>query len=330
MAEIKGGITVSGGSVDSMPVILDGRTSLYTEAIERGLIEPDTTYEQFLERLAVKPGELKKAVKEAVAADLENKVNAAVAVAVAQLKLIGPGNVAPVQPSPQPQPEQPVSPVPKPAAKPETSVRFTFDGVEATAEAAVGSNREVKLKTVNNSIKSGEPEGWVGAFGEVDGHKVMFASAAGTDKGVRYIESDGIASDGSSDSAIIVPIKISATSSNGGAFAAVVLDGRNIVNSGLLVTDADGGFKLRLVDGTTINGQPISAAKIYEYDKWHVAVITVKSGDERRFDKVRFGLNHAGNAGRSVTIGAGLEIVQGDISKAAEKAATLMTEYGIS
>lgn len=121
MAEIKGGITVSGGSVDSMPVILDGRTSLYTEAIERGLIEPDTTYEQFLERLAVKPGELKNAVKEAVAADLENKVNAAVAVAVAQLKLIGPGNVAPVQPSPQPQPEQPVSPAPKPAANADLS-----------------------------------------------------------------------------------------------------------------------------------------------------------------------------------------------------------------
>lgn len=121
MAEIKGGITVSGGSVDSMPVILDGRTSLYTEAIERGLIELDTTYEQFLERLAVKPGELKKAVKEAVAADLDNKVNAAVAAAVAQLKLIGPGSVAPVQPSPQPQPEQPVAPAPKPAANADLS-----------------------------------------------------------------------------------------------------------------------------------------------------------------------------------------------------------------
>lgn len=121
MAEIKGGITVSGGSVESMPVILDGRTSLYTEAIERGLIEPDTTYEQFLERLAVKPGELKKAVKEAFAADLDNKVNAAVAVAVAQLKLIGPGNFAPVQPSPQPQPEQPVAPAPKPAVNADLS-----------------------------------------------------------------------------------------------------------------------------------------------------------------------------------------------------------------
>ena len=218
----------------------------------------------------------------------------------------------------------------QPAAKPETSIKFTFDGVAVTATEIVGSNGTSKLKTENNSIKSGEPDEWVGAFGEVDGHKVMFASAAGTDKGIRYIESDGIASDGSSDSAIIVPIKISATSSNGGAFAAVVLNGRNIVNSGLLVTDADGGFKLRPVDGTTVNGQPISAQKIYEYDKWHVAVITVKSGDERRFDKVRFGINHVGNSGRSATIGAGIEFVQGDISKAAEKAATLMTEYGIS
>ena len=215
----------------------------------------------------------------------------------------------------------------QPAAKPETSIKFTFDGVETTATEAVGSNDIAKLKTLNNSIKSGEPEGWVGAFGEVDGHKVMFASAAGTDKGVRYIESDGIASDGSSDSAIIVPIKVSSVASNGGSFAAVVLNGRNIVNSGLLVTDADGGFKLRPVDGTTVNGQPISAGKIYEYDKWHVAVITIKSGEDRRFDKVRFGLNHAGNSGRSVTIGAGIEFVQGDISKAADKAAALIAKY---
>lgn len=78
MAEIKGGITVSGGSVDSMPVILDGRTSLYTEAIERGLIEPDTTYEQFLERLAVKPSEISQAVKDAVDKQLDKAVKVAV------------------------------------------------------------------------------------------------------------------------------------------------------------------------------------------------------------------------------------------------------------
>lgn len=87
MAEMKGGITVHGGSVDSMPVILDGRTSLYTEAIDRGLIEPDTTYEQFLERLAVKPGELSKVVKAAVAENLEKTVNTAVATAIGNLGL---------------------------------------------------------------------------------------------------------------------------------------------------------------------------------------------------------------------------------------------------
>lgn len=243
---------------------------------------------------------------------------------------VAPAPTTPAPVTPANPPENSDQAQSQPAAKPETSIKFTFDGVAVTATEIVGSNGTSKLKTENNSIKSGEPDEWVGAFGEVDGHKVMFASAAGTDKGVRYIESDGIASDGSSDSAIIVPIKISATSSNGGAFAAIVLNGRNIVNSGLLVRDADGGFKLRPVDGTTVNGQPISAQKIYEYDKWHVAVITVKSGDERRFDKVRFGINHVGNSGRSATIGAGIEFVQGDISKAAEKAATLMTEYGIS
>lgn len=62
MAEIKGGITVSGGSVDSMPVILDGRKSLYEEAIEQGLIDKDESYEQFINLLAVKPSELDKVV----------------------------------------------------------------------------------------------------------------------------------------------------------------------------------------------------------------------------------------------------------------------------
>lgn len=73
MAEIKGGITVSGGSVDSMPVILDGRKSIYEEAIEKGIIDTNTTYEQFLESLSVKPNEIKKAVKDLVDENLEKK-----------------------------------------------------------------------------------------------------------------------------------------------------------------------------------------------------------------------------------------------------------------
>ena len=87
MAEIKGGITVSGGSVDSMPVILDGRKSLYEEAIEQGLIDKDESYEQFINLLAVKPSELDKVVKSAVAENLEKTVNTAVAAAIGMLDL---------------------------------------------------------------------------------------------------------------------------------------------------------------------------------------------------------------------------------------------------
>lgn len=224
----------------------------------------------------------------------------------------------------------PAPATPAPAAKPETSIKFTFEGVEATATEVVGSNGTSKLKTQNNSIQSGEPDEWTGAFGEVDGHKVMFASARGENKGNRYIDSEGISSDGSSDSAIIVPFKATSADLKSGAFGVLVLNGRNIVNTGLVMTNGTDGFTLRVVDGTTVDGKPIVANKAYEFNKWHVAVIPVLAGSERAFDKIRFGMNHAGNAGRSITIGAGLEILQGDISKAAEKAATLMTEYGIA
>ena len=137
MAEIKGGITVTGNSVDTMPVILDGRQSLYEEAIEKGTIPRDTTYEKFLELLAVKPSEisqavkdavdkqLDKAVKVAVDANLETAVNnavdtavdtavgkavaAAVSAAIAKLEANRPSNPAPTQPAPtQPAPAQPV------------------------------------------------------------------------------------------------------------------------------------------------------------------------------------------------------------------------------
>ncbi|MDK6726617.1 hypothetical protein QP713_07815 [Neisseria mucosa] len=215
----------------------------------------------------------------------------------------------------------------QPAAKPETSIKFTFEGVAATATEVVGSNGTSKLKTENNSIPSGEPDEWAGAFGEVDGHKVMFASARGENKGNRYIESEGISSDGSSDSAIIVPFKATSADLKSGAFGALVLNGRNIVNTGLVMTNGTDGFTLRVVDGTTVDGEPIVANKAYDFNKWHVAVIPVLAGSERAFDKIRFGMNHAGNAGRSITIGAGLEILQGDISKAAEKAAALMAKY---
>ena len=131
MAEIKGGITVTGDSVDTMPVILDGRQSLYEEAIEKGTISRDTSYEEFLERLAVKPSELSKAVKDAVEKQLDKAVNtavdtavdkavsAAVSAAIAKLEENRPSNPAPAQPTPaQPAPTQPVPPAQPAPAQP--------------------------------------------------------------------------------------------------------------------------------------------------------------------------------------------------------------------
>lgn len=43
------------------------------------------------------------------------------------------------------------------------------------------------------------------------------------------------------------------------------------------------------------------------------------------FDKIRIGTSQVANTGRTVRIGAGFEIVQGDVSKAADKGAALMT-----
>ena len=217
-----------------------------------------------------------------------------------------------------------------PAAKSTTSVKFTFDGLAATAAEAVGSNNTAKLKTLNNAERAGEPLDWAGAFGEDDGHKIMRSLVAGEGKGIRFIESEGLTSDGSSDSAIVFPFKQLSGGAAGSGFSAVVLNDRSIINNGLVSTNEEAGFKLRSFEGTTIDGKPISATQVYSYNKWYVAVIPVKAGADKAFDKIRFGMNHAGNLGRNVIIGAGIEFVQGDISKVAEKVTALMTEYGIS
>lgn len=217
-----------------------------------------------------------------------------------------------------------------PAAKSTTSVKFTFDRLAATAAEAVGSNNTAKLKTLNNAERAGEPLDWAGAFGEDDGHKIMRSLVAGEGKGIRFIESEGLTSDGSSDSAIVFPFKQLSGGAAGSGFSAVVLNDRSIINNGLVSTNEETGFKLRSFEGTTIDGKPISATQVYSYNKWYVAVIPVKAGADKAFNKIRFGMNHAGNVGRNVIIGAGIEFVQGDISKVAEKVTALMTEYGIS
>lgn len=224
----------------------------------------------------------------------------------------------------------PASPPTEAASPAETSIKFTFDGLEAKAPEAVGSNGTAKLKSVNNAIRAGEPEGWAGAFSEVDGHKTMRSLVAGEGKGIRYIESEGLTSDGSAATALIVPFKQQAGGATGAGFSVITRKGRTIVGNGLITTNEESGFKLRFAEGTTINGKPISATKVYPYDTWHVAMIPVPAGADKAFDSVRFGMNHADNVGRNVIIGAGTEFVQGDISKVGEKVTALMTEYGIS
>lgn len=283
--------------------------------------------------------------------EVQALIDAAVAAAVAKLN-IGKGessgtatDTKPANPAESPKAEgdgqpatQPSAEPPKetetetvqPAAKPTTSIKFTFDGLEAAAAEAIGSNNVAKLKSVNNAIRAGEPEGWTGAFGEDSGHKTMRSLVAGEGKGIRYIESDGLTSDGSTDSALIITFKQLAGGASGGGFTTVVMNGRSIVGNGLITTNEETGFKLRFFEGTTINGKPISATTVYPYDKWHVAVIPLPAGADKAFDKIRVGMNHAGNVGRNVIIGAGTEFVQGDISKVSEKVTALMTEYGIS
>lgn len=253
-----------------------------------------------------------------------------------------PASPAPANPQPNGETQPPAAAAPKesetatgtesPAAPTAaaTSIKFTFDGLEAKAPEAIGSNGTAKLKSVNNAIRAGEPEGWAGAFGEVDGHKTMRSLVAGEGKGIRYIESEGLTSDGSAATALIVPFKQQAGGAIGAGFSVITHKGRTIVGNGLITTNEESGFKLRFAEGTTINGKPISATKVYPFDTWHVAMIPIPAGADKAFDTVRFGMNHAGNVGRNVIVGAGVEFVQGDISKVGEKVTALMTEYGIS
>ena len=277
--------------------------------------------------------------------EIQTLIDAAVAAAVAKLNNGTAADTKPANPAESPKTEgdgqpatQPPAVLPKetetaaesPAAKSTTSVKFTFDGLAATAAEAVGSNNTAKLKTLNNAERAGEPLDWAGAFGEDDGHKIMRSLVAGEGKGIRFIESEGLTSDGSSDSAIVFPFKQLSGGAAGSGFSAVVLNDRSIINDGLVSTNEETGFKLRSFEGTTIDGKPISATQVYSYNKWYVAVIPVKAGADKAFNKIRFGMNHAGNLGRNVIIGAGIEFVQGDISKVSEKVTALMTEYGIA
>ena len=234
------------------------------------------------------------------------------------------------------QPATPASPAPaeeRPAATTapaaaETSYKFTFADVEATAAAVSAIGQEsVKMKSVINSNRLVEPDGWDGAFKEDAGRKVMVTSSS-AGKGTRFIETEGLSSDGSRDTAIIIPFKhLAGGSDNAGAYALSVINGSAVQNIGLISTiEESGGFTLRNSSGVTINGKAIVPTEAYQLDKWYVAVITLKGV---AFDRIRVGTNYHGNTARNMVVGAGVEFVQNDLSKVAEKASALMTEYGI-
>ena len=184
------------------------------------------------------------------------------------------------------------------------------------------------MKSVINAVKAGDPEGWTGAFVDVDGHKAI-RTLSSEGKGTRFIESEGISSDGSSDIAMIVPFRMSAGGSSVSTYSFAMMKGVNIINPSLITVNEAAGFKIRFFDTLTINDNAIKPTTVYEFDKWYVAVMKVGANEANAFDKIRIGTNQHGNTARHITIGDGFEIVKGDISDVSKKVNALMTAYNI-
>ena len=163
---------------------------------------------------------------------------------------------------------------------------------------------------------------------DIDGHKaIRTLSSAG--KGIRFIESEGISSDGSTDITMIVPFRMSAGGSTSISSAFAMIKDTNIINPSLITTNELAGFKIKFYDTVTINKDIIKATTVYEFDKWYVAVLKVSANEANAFDKIRIGTNQNGNTARHIAIGDGFEIVKGDSSKVSEKVDALMTAYNI-
>lgn len=238
--------------------------------------------------------------------------------------------VPPVAVTPSPAPETNVV-TPQPVAPAETAtsgntIRFTFE--RSAGDETSDTSNTVKLKSVINAVRAGDPEGWTGAFVDVDGHKAI-RTLSSEGKGTRYVESEGITSDGSTDVTLIVPFRMSAGGSSGSAYSFAMMKDRNIINPSLITTNEESGFKIRFYDTITINGTAIKQTTVYPFDKWHVAVLKVDANEANAFDKIRIGTNQNGNTARHITIGDGFEIVKGDSSKVSEKVDALMTAYNI-
>ena len=113
------GGTIVGAVVQNLPVVIDGRTSVYEEGIKNGTLPPEMTFQQFLDMLSVGVTD----------GDVDKKVEAAVSAHLIKLGLLNQngqpvnqnGNAQPApsnnaQPQPQPQPSPSPAPVqPSPA-----------------------------------------------------------------------------------------------------------------------------------------------------------------------------------------------------------------------
>ena len=91
------GGTVVGAVVQNLPIVIDGRQSIYEEGLKNGTLPEGMTYKQFLDMLSVgvSDDEVKKIVAATVSAEL---------IRLGLANQAGTGNNAAVTPTPAPTP----------------------------------------------------------------------------------------------------------------------------------------------------------------------------------------------------------------------------------
>ena len=156
-------------------------------------------------------------------------------------------------------------------------------------------------------------------------------SGAGTPgAGSRYLEITGLDVKSGSDTVIMVPFKITSGGNANGSPASFIFamnDTTPVAN--WLLTATDGGFMAGAAAGYKIDGNivgPATLSKVYEHDKWHIAVLT----KDMAFNKIRVGTNHVLSTWRNVIIGQGFRIITGANKEGIDKLYNeLKKEYGI-
>lgn len=243
-----------------------------------------------------------------------------------------PATPTPVQPAPANNTETPANTpannAESPAATDSGTKSVVFDFGNVAADAAEVESNGIKMKTLINVARLGEPLDWAGAFKEVSGKKAM-VTAASTGKGTRYIETEGFASVEGKDSYAIIPFKTFKGGTPNAAYSIFPLNDNTPVNAGLIVTNGENGCNMRSLNGTTINGKIPVITDSYDYDKWYIACVKIANGTA--FNKLRIGSSPNLNTARIMAVGAGVEFVTGATAdEIANKVKALMTTYEIA